>query len=239
MLIFFLGLLAALCQAANGFLGWKFSRNELSDKWRRFADTAFAGIAILGCCVGAFATYLGTRLERVHFSFNPVYAHRDVEADGVTTVPYSWLTVDRPLTFALVTQNVGNGSAYDFDLKGRSYLEPDKTPASQKDAVKQFNEWLQSGSIPTVHLTLPKGEKGFTSADGVILSPEDIENIKHDRRTVFIVGRVVFKDDFGFGSHTNDYCAYFLPQLKPTASVPGSEGHLQVLEKCLEHNSER
>jgi hypothetical protein len=76
--------------------------------------------------------------------------------------------------------------------------------------------------------TIPKDEMHFFTAEGPILSPEDLDNILNGRRIVTLVFELSFADDYG--THSVEGCEMLeAPQV---SNVP-------TWISCEEHNGEK
>ena len=232
----FLATAGSLIQLASAFIRWRWTRRDISPSRQKWSDITFIAIWLIGTLLIGISTYRGNRQERAHFAFQIQNTYQ-LEANNGEITPYSWFVVDQPLSFNVYQINVGSGSAYNLDARGRTLLEPDMSLSSQRVAIDEFEVWLKSQSN-SAKQTLPKGQPSFISAAGVILTPEDYNNIIANRKTVYVLARVLFEDDFG--SHTAEVCEYLEPQqtrLLP-APFPGPVKVVEIFQGCQDHNGE-
>jgi hypothetical protein len=142
------------------------------------------------------------------------------------------------LSFNVGQTNVGSGSAYNVDVRARSFIEPDMSLSSQRAAITEFESWLKSQGAPSKQ-NISKGSRTFVSAAGAILTPEDFNNVVADRKTVYVLARILFEDDFG--SHTTEVCSYLEPQQTKLLPAPinGNVTVVEIFQNCQEHKGER
>ncbi len=230
-----LAVLAAFSQLGNAFLGWKIVGKSLTPKEQRNYDALFIIIGLVGAALVGVIAYRGGRQERAHFAMELQNTYQLVRSDNGSVVAYSWFVVNQPLSFAVYKTNVGSGSAYNVDTKTRSFLEADTSLSSQKQSINEFSSWIKSNQTRSKD-TMAKGDRNFSSASGNILTPEDFNNLTSDRRTVYVLARVLFEDDFG--SHTVEYCHFLEPQTKMPPGYPGQVGIVEIWGDCEEYNGE-
>jgi hypothetical protein len=212
----FLAILAALSQFGNAFMGWKVTGKQLSARKQKIYDGLFISLGMIGIIsVGVLAAHSG-RQERAHFSQRITNTFESYDSQTKRLIPFSWYVVDKPLKFNVYIKNVGSGSAYNAEMNVRSFIEPDLSLTSQHEAISEFQTWL--ALQPHHSITWPKDFEMFNTAAGAVLSPEDYSNLTTDRRTVFVIGKVTFDDDFG--SHEFDVCQMMQPQEKYSAGAP-------------------
>jgi len=213
-----LAILGGLSQFGNTFMGWKVTGKVLSVRRRRIYDGLFILFGFVGIAsIGILAARAG-RQERVHFYawVQNTYLAID-KTQGGAAVAFSWFIVNRPLAFNVFVKNVGNGSAYNVEEQFRSFIKPDISRGSQQSAVTDFQSWV--AVQPHNSRSWPKDDTELSTAWGEILSPEDYSNLTTGRRTVFVIGKVTFADDFG--SHEFDICRVIQPQGSvPTDAFP-------------------
>jgi hypothetical protein len=73
----------------------------------------------------------------------------------------------------------------------------------------------------------PRSYSGFVTAAGDILSSEDYDSLIHDRRKVFVVGKITYADDFG--SHEDDVCEAIQPQIALPPDIVPNKISVQVI----------
>lgn len=201
---FVLAICAALFELLMGWLGFKYAGVQMNRIKRRWIETAFVCCGLLGVtCVGMLA-YRSGRTERAHF----LVTIRNTYNSNLFT-PFSFLLLDAPLRFNVALVNVGSGSAMNTLPFARSSIQLDASEASQDAAIAQFESYSRAhdggtGSIAT------KGDRSFITASGPVLSSQDIDDIKHLRKYIFVTGAIQFRDDYG--SHTQHLCVYLDPQ---------------------------
>lgn len=232
---FIFALIAGLTQFGSAYLGWKVTPQDQSiDRTKRkWYEVGFVLCGLIGVvCVATLAWRSGRR-ERAHYSITLGNTYRvtavvppssDPCGPSLNVVPYSWLTVDKPLAFNVCKTNVGTGTAYAVDNRAMVTIEDDASEESQQAAVARFKRWFSTG--PRSSATDPKGSQAFFTAHGPILSPEDRDNLIHGRRTLFVVGAIRFQDDFG--THELHICKFLQSQATPP-EMPDFI-HPQVLE---------
>jgi hypothetical protein len=186
-----LAAIASACQFTNAFLGRKLAGKSLTSKEQRGYDALFISLGFIGIVLVAVIAYRGNRQERAHFAFELQNTYATRRNDNGALVPYSWFVVNQPLSFAVYKTNVGNGSAYNVDVKTRSFLEADTSVSSQRQAISEFAVWLKSQTKSGI--TMAKGDKNFSGANGNVLSPEDLNNLIADRRIAYVLTRVLLK----------------------------------------------
>jgi|SRR5271165_397845 len=190
--------LVVLSGSGSAWVGWEMTGESVSPrarKWTRFGFVAFALIGIVAVCI---LTYRSGRIERVHFR------------QTIATTYHPILTVDKPLSFNAVVENVGNGSGYETRNIGISCLEYDMSTVSQDDCIAQLYKAIKSRHpFSEGGGTVQKGQQEFISMQGPILSPEDIANVELGRRVIHLVASTFWVDDFG--KHTQSFCGMILP----------------------------
>jgi hypothetical protein len=195
---------AALAQFGTACWGWQVAATdpaltprEKKKYTRRFMLTGVVGIVLVG-----WAAYRGGRTERAHFAIRP----------GTALQPIPFIA-NKNLLLNIYYQNVGTGTAYNFLHAERAYIENDDTIISQRKAVETFRYDLSKPAA--TGSTVSKEEKGFITAWGPVLSPEDVDNLQQGRRVAIAVGEMRYEDDFG--SHDKTIC--FMVQPPPGATV--------------------
>jgi hypothetical protein len=205
-----LSIVAGLSQLGNAFMGWKVTGKDLTKRQQKIYDGLFICVGLIGLvAIGILADRSG-RQERAHFStkIENAYSAFD-QSQGGALIAFSWFMVDKPLAFNVRIKNVGNGSAYNLERHFRSFIGPDISVGSQREAVSKFQAWLPVQ--PHNSTSWAKDYEVFDTAWGEIMSPEDYSNVTtNNRRTVFVIGKVTFDDDFG--PHEFDVCRVLQPQ---------------------------
>ena len=235
-----LAILAGLSQFGNAFMGWKVTRQTLSTLQRKVYDVLFVLVGVIGVVSIAFLAARAGRQERVHFSAAIGNTYQAVDkTQGGAIIAFSWFVIDKPLAFNVFLKNVGNGSAYNVEEHLRSFIKPDTSRGSQQEAVADFQSWLLVQ--PHNSKSWPKDNAQFSTASGEVLSPEDYSNLTTGRRTVFVIGKVTFNDDFG--SHELDICQALLPQESiPPGAFPSLHVSVPIQEiwsDCETFDSEK
>jgi hypothetical protein len=86
---------------------------------------------------------------------------------------------------------------------------------------------LKTIVAPTGNMTLVKGDTGFATVAGIVLSPEDYQNLVYGRRTIYVVAEYSYNDDSG--KHTRQFCRGLLPP---------QPGGLLIWADCEQFNGE-
>jgi hypothetical protein len=107
--------------------------------------------------------------------------------------------------FNVLIHNVGSGPAVNVIPYSRTSLQQDTSGVSEGAAIVQFNDYLKTMRM-TGHLLVNQAAE-FMTARGPLLSAQDIDDIVHARKTIFVVGSISFQDDFG--QHSQHLCYLF------------------------------
>ncbi|HXC48268.1 MAG TPA: hypothetical protein VNU20_08235 [Candidatus Sulfotelmatobacter sp.] len=212
---------AAACQFVTAWLGWRITTNPLDpidpkQRWKRTRyHVAFVSTGILGIFFIGYAAYRAPR-DRAHLDLRawPTY-------QGASGVMSSWasgtgerraefLQVNQPLNFNVALVNVGPGVAVNIKSSKGIFIEPGVSPLSENDALAQF-EKIKTIERPKGSSVLVKGGGLFVTAEGVVLSPEDYDNLVYGRRVIYMVAEFLYEDDSG--SHVRRYCGSLQPPL--------------------------
>lgn len=204
------------------------SPEVLSDKYKvRWYRIAFVVMLLLSIAVAGITAYRGTQVEsvqveRAHFSITEIWE---------TSKP-NWPIVGERLGVNFRYKNVGNGTAYNTGFVGHTVLKPDYTPYSEKEAIEEFEKWLQALPVKEGS-SLAKDATAWSTAYGNIVTPEDLNNLTTGRKVMYVVGILQFRDDLG--KHSLRICRYLQPP-EPTRS--GSLMKYGVLASCSRYNDE-
>jgi hypothetical protein len=188
-----LSLLVGLSQFGTGFLGWRLTnrppRQRLTQGQRRLYDVIFFVCGAIGIGSGGMLAYLSGRLERAHFALD---LNSKVQA-----------VAGSPLSMRIGFENVGTGPSINTDSYSRSFIQGDESRRSADDAIAQFKEYARNRTVGTDNV--PKGATGYYMvAQGNVLSDQDVLDLVHNVRVMYVVGTIKFKDDFGH--HTQYIC---------------------------------
>ena len=223
---------AAITQLFNSWLGYHVSTlpNPLTPKQRLRYHIAFIGVGIIGVFLVGLAAYRSGQ-ERAHFRFTYEPTNHPLSYgpnDDLWSSAAMVFPIGKPLSYNVNDDNVGNGPAINVRHYCRTYIEPDQTLTATRDAVSKFDSWVNLQPSGKTGETMSKGEFGFVTCAGDIVTPEDLDNLKFGRRMVYVVGLWKFDDDFG--SHTHEVC---------TRLQPPDAGGAFILAGCEEHTAEK
>lgn len=226
----FFAVVGAIPPALTTWLGFHLTASPevLSDKDKvRRYRIAFVAMLLLSLVVAGITAYRGTQVEyvqveRAHFAITEIWE---------TSKP-NWPLVGEQLGVNFRYKNVGNGTAYNTRFKGHTVLKPDYSPYSEKEAIEEFEKWLQVLPV-TEGSSLAKDATGWNTAYGAIVTPEDLNNLMTGRKVMYVVSILQFRDDLG--NHRLRICRFLQPP-EPTRS--GSLMKYGVLASCSRYNDE-
>lgn len=232
---------AGLCQLITALLGWRVAVNPLDPnnpqhrKRRLWFNALFIVVGLLGVALVGLGAY---RMPRDHahlaYRMRPLYYQGPINradivnwASGPDGHRAEFLEINQPVGFNVVYTNVGSGVAVNSRCYKAAFVEPDISPSSQADALAQF-EKMKAVEPGFATGTLTKGESGFVSAKGPILSPEDYNNLVFGRRVLYVVVETAYNDDSG--QHTRQMCR---------ALQPPQPGGVLIWANCDNFNDEK
>jgi hypothetical protein len=171
------------------------------------ARTGFIALSIVSSACIAMLAYRSGRIEHAHFSLDLNSKVQAIEG--------------QPLAMQVFFKNVGTGPSINTDTYSRLIPEEDESKHSSDDAIGRFKEYEKIRDIGTNNI--PKDEPGhFMVARGPILGHDDVTNLVSGVRTVYLVGTINFKDDFG--SHTQFICKVLEKPVRPDMANWGTCG---------------
>jgi hypothetical protein len=224
-----LAVLGAISQAVTMWLGFHITAspeivlNKPKVFWYRFT---FGAMLLLSLVVTAITAYRGTRVEhvqveRVHISF--------IQTEFLSK---PWPLVGEKLGVNIHYKNISNGMAHDVLFYGYSFLKPDYSPYSEKEAIEEFEKWVRV--FPEAkESSLAKDTYRWATAEGAILTPEDLNNLSTGRKVMYVVSVVQFRDDVG--KRTLRICRFLQPP-EPTRS--GASIRFGDMASCSRYNDE-
>jgi hypothetical protein len=224
-------LLAFLSQVGLSWLGWTMNHETISPRKRKWAHIGFITLAIFGSFSVAVVTYRSTKTERAHFETYPRLStswSKERPDSDLWSMAQEWLPVNSPAELNLYYVNVGSGPAANFTGLGRVYIEPDEALSSTRDAVDKFNQWFNRENPVLSMTTVPPNQLAYFTANGDIVTPDDLDNITHGRRVLYLVGILKFDDDLS--SHIHNVCWLLRPP---------QVGGIIIPELCKEHTDEK
>jgi hypothetical protein len=227
-----IAVVAALAQAISSWLGYRVSTAlvPLTIRQRRWHHLAFILCAAVGIVlVGISASH--SVPERAHFAFSFEPTNHPISyssSDNLWSMASSIFPVGQPLSYNVSFKNVGSGPSTNTGSYCRSYLEPDQSLSSNRDAVAKLDAWIKTQPAPSGN-TIAKDQPGaFDTCKGDPLTPEDFSNIVFGRKVIYVVGVWKFEDDLGH--HYHNICVSLQP--------PQPGGGL-ILAGCQEHTEEK
>jgi len=231
-----LAVAGGLCQFVTAWLGWRITIHpiDLGDpKQRRkriLYEILFVLVGVLGVVSVGVIAYRVPR-DHAHFIFSLEPTYRNINgktswASGTPDHRADFLQVNRPLALNVWHKNVGPGVAVNVQHHDGSFIEPDISAASENDALTQF-EKVKASETPKDIGTLAKDAAQFSTASGIILSPEDYDNLVYGRRVVYTMTEISYSDDSG--KHSRQFCA---------ALEPPQQGGEMIWAVCGVFNSE-
>jgi len=187
---------------------------------------AFVVMLLISITVAGITAYRGTQVEYVQVE----RVHISIIKSEFPSNP--WPLVGEKLGVNIYFKNISNGMAYDVLFKGYSFLKPDYSPYSEKEAIEEFEKWLRALPVGEGS-SLAKDTYIWASAGGAIVTPEDLNNLSTGRKVMYVVGVVRFRDDVG--KHTLRICQYLQPP-EPTRS--GATIEFGTMAQCSRYNDE-
>lgn len=213
-------IVAFISGAIQTWLGFDVSTSfkALTARHKRTYRMLFLVCTLVNFSMVITLAYRATR-QRAHLALAVQPAHKP--PDTYTSldwwsVAYAFIPVDWPLEFNVYYKNVGDGPAFNVYRSGRVYIEPDISLNSSRDAVERFESWRKTEANQRSGWTIERGESGFVSFKGDIVSPEDYQNLVNGRRIAYIVGLFSWDDDSG--AHSHELCKRLQPPFKAGTS---------------------
>jgi len=205
---------AGFCQFVGSLLGWRMTTHPIdpNNPHKKRKMLIYDGAFILaGTCGIILIILMASRapIEHAHLDVQagPINS-TDTWASGTADHKAGFLVVGQPLEFNIWFTNVGPGVATNVGTRQRSFIEPDMSTPSEDDALEEFKK-RKSPEPQVGGAILDKGAINFSTAPGVILAPEDYDNLVYGRRVVYVVAEIPYRDDSG--QHVRHYCAVLQP----------------------------
>jgi hypothetical protein len=192
---------AAFCQLVTALLGWRITMNPLNPndpkqrKKRMLYHAMFVSAGLFGVAFIGLAAYRTPR-ERAHFMFETGATYLGQSsapswASGTGERRAEFMMIDKPLAFNVWHENIGPGVASEVKIYKATFVEPEISPISENDSLAQF-EKMKAVEPPKSLGTVIKGQRGYATASGPVLSPEDYNNLVYGRRVVYVIAELSY-----------------------------------------------